>query len=223
MELQGKGQISPEMTEKLATPAMLSNYIKTNMKDIEDTAKVRACLSRVCDLGTWPCTRTGLLTEPLSADLVSPMAPSGINGCRGDLCPGGHDYHRCRKGGSTTSPCPACPCPSSPVFHPPAAATAQHNLQLCYAYFIGHCLIFKWLCPSSDWQWCFSALQEQVKDTIADMEKEGIEYDKAQLLGQAEEMLASQKVLAFLRSTADITMEPYDPEVEKRYGMEQEG
>lgn len=40
MEQQAKGQISPEVMEKLLTPQMLQNYIKANKEEVEDTVKV---------------------------------------------------------------------------------------------------------------------------------------------------------------------------------------
>lgn len=52
------------------------------------------------------------------------------------------------------------------------------------------------------------------------MEKEGIEYDRDALIAQAEDQISSQKVLDFLKSTCTIIMQPYDPEVEKTYGMQ---
>jgi len=123
MGLQSQGKISPELTEQLATPAMLSNYIKGSRKEIEDTAKASMAVEAIF-----------------------------------------------QKEGMTI--------------------TDQEK-------------------------------EENIADTIVDMEKEGIEYDREALMGQVEEMLVAQKVLALLKSTAKINMLPYDPEVEKNYGKDQ--
>uniref|UniRef100_A0A061S496 peptidylprolyl isomerase n=1 Tax=Tetraselmis sp. GSL018 TaxID=582737 RepID=A0A061S496_9CHLO len=118
MELQSKGQISPEVMEKLATAEMLQNYINTNRDEVESSAKAMLAVETIFKL------------EKLSVSEEEKQA--------------------------------------------------------------------------------------RVRETMEDMEREGLEYDREELLQQAEDMLVTEKALEWLRANCSVTMQDYDPELEER-------
>ena len=51
---------------------------------------------------------------------------------------------------------------------------------------------------------------------MADMEAQGIEYDKEEMMAQAEDNLMTEKTLQWLRDNCTVEMLPFDPAVEAR-------
>mmetsp|Transcript_15849 Transcript_15849/g.40258 ORF Transcript_15849/g.40258 Transcript_15849/m.40258 type:complete len:534 (-) Transcript_15849:1548-3149(-) len=116
MEQQAKGQISPEVMEKLLTPQMLQNYIKANKEEVEDTVKAMIAIETI-----------------FAAEKM--------------------------------------------------VVTEEEK-------------------------------EAAIADTVKDMESEGMEYDREEMLYNAGTTLMSQKVIDFLTEASDIVMLPYDAVLE---------
>lgn len=57
-------------------------------------------------------------------------------------------------------------------------------------------------------------MQAAIADTVKDMDSEGMEYDREEMLYNAGTTLMSQKVIDFLTEASDIVMLPYDAVLE---------